>query len=128
MVAGLLVRGNRVLLCHRSESRRWYPSLWDLPGGHVEARETPGAALVRELEEELGISVQEPRGDGVARVTTAEFDMRVWLVTEWSGSPQNASGEHDELRWCELAEARTLNLAHECLLTIISDAIAPSHR
>ena len=36
MVAGVLVRGTEVLLGHRSPGRRWYPDVWDLPGGHVE--------------------------------------------------------------------------------------------
>ena len=48
VVAALLRDGNRVLLCHRSPQRRWYPDVWDLPGGHVERRELPGAALARE--------------------------------------------------------------------------------
>jgi 8-oxo-dGTP diphosphatase len=52
VVAGLLVVGNTVLLCHRSANRRWYPNVWDLPGGHVEHGESPAAALVRELKEE----------------------------------------------------------------------------
>src|SRR5690349_1557820 len=62
IVAALLRDGDRVLLCHRSAARRWYPDVWDLPGGHVEAGETPGAALVRELREELGITIGEPSG------------------------------------------------------------------
>ena len=36
IVTALLRDGNRVLLCHRSPRRRWYPDVWDLPGGHVE--------------------------------------------------------------------------------------------
>jgi ADP-ribose pyrophosphatase YjhB (NUDIX family) len=35
VVAGLLVRDQQVLLCHRSAERKWYPNVWDLPGGHV---------------------------------------------------------------------------------------------
>ena len=60
IVAAFLRDGNRVLLCHRSARRRWYPDVWDLPGGHVESGELPGRALVRELREELGITVAEP--------------------------------------------------------------------
>ena len=39
LVAGVLVRGAEVLLGHRSPHRRWYPDVWDLPGGHVEPGE-----------------------------------------------------------------------------------------
>jgi hypothetical protein len=51
VVAGLLVEAGLVLLCHRSANRRWYPNVWDLPGGHVEKGETPANTLVRELHE-----------------------------------------------------------------------------
>ncbi|WP_433427484.1 NUDIX hydrolase [Nonomuraea sp. CA-141351] len=37
IVTAVLRDGDRVLLCHRSAGRRWYPDVWDLPGGHVEA-------------------------------------------------------------------------------------------
>jgi 8-oxo-dGTP diphosphatase len=60
IVAALLMRSGRVLLCHRSGDRRWYPDVWDLPGGHVEDGEPPIQALARELKEELGIRIQQP--------------------------------------------------------------------
>ena len=41
LVAALLVRDGRMLLCHRSAGRRWYPDVWDFPGGHVEGGESP---------------------------------------------------------------------------------------
>lgn len=55
VVAGALVAGDRLLLCHRSPTRRWYPNVWDLPGGHVEAGESEPEALRRELYEEIGV-------------------------------------------------------------------------
>ena len=42
---------DRVLLCHRRDF-----DLWNLPGGGVEAGESPWAALVREIEEETGLN------------------------------------------------------------------------
>ncbi|GAA2693767.1 hypothetical protein GCM10010412_085480 [Nonomuraea recticatena] len=41
IVTAVLRDGDRVLLCHRSAGRRWYPDVWDLPGGHVEEGEDP---------------------------------------------------------------------------------------
>lgn len=54
VVAGVLVEADKVFLCHRSASRRWYPNVWDLPGGHIEEDESPAHALVRELREASG--------------------------------------------------------------------------
>ena len=56
-MAGVMIKDGRILLCHRSPHRRWYPDVWDLPGGHVEPGETSTEALKRELLEELGVSV-----------------------------------------------------------------------
>ena len=50
IVAAMLLRADALLLCHRSRDRAWYPDVWDLPGGHIEADESPGDALVREIE------------------------------------------------------------------------------
>ena len=123
VVAALLVRDGRVLLCHRSAGRSWYPDVWDLPGGHVEAGETPREALARELEEELSI-LAEP-GPEVASVVEAGLAMRIWLVEEWAGNPVNASpGEHDHLGWFSVSEAEELRLAHSSYLSLIRDTLS----
>lgn len=74
VVAALVVCDGRALLCHRSPERRWYPDVWDLAGGHVEAGESPARALVRELREELGVSIAEPSGPELARFVTEEHE------------------------------------------------------
>jgi 8-oxo-dGTP diphosphatase len=129
IVAGILIRDDRVLLCQRTASKEWYPSVWDLPGGHIEEGEAPGAALVRELREELEVSIPEPKSDCLARVRTGEIDMRVWLVTEWTGTAINgAPEEHDELGWFEESEALTLKLAHESYAAMFADAFSRASR
>lgn len=124
IVAGLLVRHGRVLLCHRSAGRQWFPDVWDLPGGHVECGESPMQALARELEEELGIRIEEP-GPELRRVVEPDFALRIWLVERWVGDPANTSpAEHDDLRWFDLSEAASVPLAHTAYLSLIRDAIA----
>ncbi len=113
VVAALLVRGGQILLCHRSPNRRWFPDVWDLPGGHTDPGETHGRALVRELREELGIIIPEPSGKEFARIVTSDFDLRIWLVDRWVGEISNASPEeHDDMRWFQSHEASALSLAH----------------
>jgi 8-oxo-dGTP diphosphatase len=58
VVAGLIVRDGRVLICQRSAAAR-FPLKWEFPGGKVEAGEDAAEALRRELREELAIEVME---------------------------------------------------------------------
>jgi 8-oxo-dGTP pyrophosphatase MutT (NUDIX family) len=113
-----------VLLCHRSAHRRWRPSTWDLPGGHVEPGEEATAALVRELREELAIVAEPPR-DAPISFAAGEFDMHVWILRAWSGEPVNAAPrEHDAIGWFAPREAAALDLA----LAAYRDLIAPRGR
>ncbi|MGB5813298.1 MAG: (deoxy)nucleoside triphosphate pyrophosphohydrolase [Polyangiales bacterium] len=56
VVAALVERDGRYLITQRREAAV-LPLLWDFPGGRVEQGETDQAALVREVEERLGVSV-----------------------------------------------------------------------
>ncbi len=124
VVAGLLVSGRRVLLGHRDPGRDYYPDCWDVPGGHVEAGEEPAAALRRELDEELGVDVEEPRRLPDATLLGPEVDFRLWVVRRWRGEAANrAPEEHDEVGWRTLAEAVTLRLAHPGLRRILASAL-----
>jgi len=124
IVAGLLVQDDRVLLGQRSASREWFPGVWDLPGGHIEDGETPGEALQRELREELGIEVPDPGKEYLARVVTDASDLTVWLITEWTGIPINASPiEHDQIAWFESSQMSSIDLALEFYEALITDAL-----
>ncbi|HEX9142637.1 MAG TPA: (deoxy)nucleoside triphosphate pyrophosphohydrolase [Candidatus Binatia bacterium] len=58
VVAGLIIRDGRVLICQRSAAAK-FPLKWEFPGGKVEPGENPAEALRRELREELAIEVVE---------------------------------------------------------------------
>lgn len=58
VVGAILAMEGRVLLAHRQPRRSCRPDRWDLPGGHVEAGESPQAAVGRELREELGVDAE----------------------------------------------------------------------
>ena len=124
VVAGLLVRHGQVLLCHRSADRRWFPDVWDLPGGHVAPGEAPTKALVREIEEELGVVIEEPTILESFRLTTTEFDMRIWILREWTGMPRNASpDEHDDVAWFDVDGLDDLSLGDESYPLLIAQAL-----
>jgi 8-oxo-dGTP diphosphatase len=54
VVAGLILRDSRILVCQRRRDDS-HPLQWEFPGGKVEPGEIPEGALVRELREELGV-------------------------------------------------------------------------
>jgi 8-oxo-dGTP pyrophosphatase MutT (NUDIX family) len=124
IVAAVLRDGDRILLCHRSPDRRWYPDVWDLPGGHADDGESPGAALVRELREELGIVVGEPSGPPLREVRTDAFHLRIWLIVTWTGTPANsAPDEHDAIGWFDRSQLAGLRLAHDSYLETFTDVL-----
>jgi 8-oxo-dGTP diphosphatase len=91
VVAAALVDGERRVLLQQRSPGRAMAGLWEFPGGKVEEGERPEAALARELEEELGISV------GVEALTPAAFAsadnggrhmlLLLYLCREWRGEP-----------------------------------------
>ena len=95
VVAGVITdaRG-RILLARRTEGRD-LAGLWEFPGGKREPGETPEAALVRELHEELGIVAHV--GDHLITVPQRYPDKRLRLdvrhVTRWTGVPRGREGQ-----------------------------------
>lgn len=112
VVCAVLIRHRQVLLAHRAATNDWYPDVWDLPGGHVEAGETGAQALIRELREELGVSISELGDPPVAELRLEDMTLRIWRVDTWLGEPRNqAPEEHDTVGWFDLAELSALELA-----------------
>jgi 8-oxo-dGTP diphosphatase len=124
LVAGVLVREDRVLLCHRSPSRRWYPNVWDLPGGHVVDSETVQDALVRELAEEIGIAIAEPVPPPLTQIRTEGFDLAIYRVPTWEGTVRKLDRqEHDALDWFSKDQLRDLPLAHPAYLSLFLNVL-----
>ena len=125
VVAGLLRRGDRVLLCHRHPERLNYPAVWDLPGGHIEEGETMAAALVRELAEELGIETQPPGPTSLATIEFGDVELNVFLVDRWSGEPRIAAPEeHDDLGWFGAEDLQGLSLALPEYVSLLTQALS----
>jgi mutator protein MutT len=121
LVAALIVQGDRILLGKRSPERAFWPNVWDVFGGHIEPGEQPEQALVRELQEELGITPQQWAELGILRESVPEqndtpgvdIDVYFYCVTAWRGTPTNRQPhEHSIVQWFSYAEAIELDLAH----------------
>ena len=106
VVAAALVDGSgRVLLQQRAPGRSM-AGLWEFPGGKVEADELPEAALVRELAEELGISVAAgaltPACFASAPMCGRHMILLLYLCREWRGEPRPLDAS--ALKWLRPAE------------------------
>src|SRR5437016_6296777 len=104
VVAALIVREGKVLICQRTKHQP-LPLKWEFPGGKVEAGEAPQAALVRELEEELGI--QAKVGTQVARIrhqyrNGGAVELRFFLVDAFEGEIENRIFR--DVRWAKRVE------------------------
>ena len=90
----------RVLIARRPEGKTM-EGLWEFPGGKLEDGETPEAALIRELKEELDIDAEQ---SCLAPFTFAshaydEFQllMPLYICRVWQGTPKAREGQ--ELAW-----------------------------
>src|SRR3954467_1074788 len=90
----------RVLIAQRPPGKQ-LAGLWEFPGGKLEPGESPEAALIRELDEELGISTQTAC---LAPLTFASHSyesfhllMPLFVCRKWQGTP--VAREHAALKW-----------------------------
>lgn len=99
VVAAALYDGDRLLAARRSAP----PVLagrWELPGGKVEEGESPEAALVRELREELGVEVEIAARIPGEWPLKSPYVLQAWTAHLVPTSPDpKPLQDHDELRW-----------------------------
>lgn len=98
--AALIDADGRVLICQRPDGKQ-LAGLWEFPGGKVEKGETPEACLIRELEEELSITVAKAC---LAPFVFASHEyegfhllMPLYLIRRWEGTVINR--EHKAMAW-----------------------------
>jgi 8-oxo-dGTP diphosphatase len=107
----LIDRDGRVLMARRPEGKD-HAGLWEFPGGKLADGETPEAALVRELKEELAIDTEASclAPAAFASQTLGEFHllMPLFVCRKWKGAPAPLEGQ--ELRWVRREALTGMNM------------------
>ena len=127
VVACVLVdRDMRVLLARRPSDKE-LGGLWEFPGGKLQSGESPEAALIRELREELGIETDSSCLSPLSFASHPYSDywllMPVFICRKWGGVPQ--AKEHDELKWVHPKKLRDYEMppADLPLIPVIQDIL-----
>ncbi|HIF9541030.1 TPA: (deoxy)nucleoside triphosphate pyrophosphohydrolase [Photobacterium damselae] len=100
VVAAMLINGGQFLAVQRGESKLSYVSKkWEFPGGKVEAGETLVAAITRELEEELRITIAEPQFLLTVEHSYPDFDITMHCFVVNVPTRELELTEHIDSRW-----------------------------
>jgi 8-oxo-dGTP diphosphatase len=127
VAVALVDADNRVLIAQRPEGKQ-LAGLWEFPGGKIDPGERPEAALIRELHEELGITVKEAC---LAPLTFASFAypdfhllMPLYICRRWEGFVRSREGQ--ALKWVRARELRQFPMppADEPLIPPLIDLLA----
>lgn len=110
VVAAALIDADGRILMQRRPPGKAHAGLWEFPGGKIEPGETPERALVRELEEELGIAVTvadlAPLAFASVPAGARTLLLLLYVCERWGGAPQPL--EADALTWRSPAALRDL--------------------
>ena len=123
VVAVALVDGEKRVLLQQRAPDRAMAGLWEFPGGKVEEGETPEAALLREIDEELGIMLDSeaivPACFASAPLGDRHMILLLYLCRAWHGEP--APLDAAALCWVSTAEMRALPMppADEPLIPLL---------
>jgi 8-oxo-dGTP diphosphatase len=107
VACALIDADNRVLIAQRPEGKT-LAGLWEFPGGKLEPGERPEPALIRELAEELGITVQEsclaPLTFASHGYETFHLLMPLYICRKWDGTVTPREGQ--QLEWVRANKLR----------------------
>lgn len=126
VACALVDADRRVLIAQRPEGKQ-LAGLWEFPGGKVEPGERPEQALIRELQEELGIQTQSaclaPLSFASHSYESFHLLMPLYVCRKWTGLPELR--EHAALKWVRPQALRDYPMppADEPLIAALCDLL-----
>jgi len=101
VVAVALWREDGMVLLQQRRADRQHGGLWEFPGGKVELGESPPAAAIREIAEELAITLLQDSLEPISFASSAASDrpltILLYLCRAWKGTPQCLDAA--QIRW-----------------------------
>ena len=128
VAVALIDTDGRVLIAERPPGKAM-AGLWEFPGGKLHDGETPEAALIRELREELGIDTQESCLAPFTFASHAYDDfhllMPLYVCRTWQGVPSPQEGQR--LTWVRASALRDYPMppADKPLVAMLRDLLLP---
>ena len=110
VVAAVFKRENTFLACRRKAGLS-NGLQWEFPGGKQKPDEASVDALIREIDEELGvlISVGESLGTHVHLYADKAIELQCFLVRDWTG--EFSPIDHDKIEWFKLEDLASIELS-----------------
>ena len=105
----LIEDGDKILLQNR-EKKDWRG--YALPGGHVEPGESFVDAVIREMKEETGLSILNPRLVGVKQfpIENGRYVVLLFKAAQWSGELRSSEeGQMEWIKYSDLSTAKTVD-------------------
>lgn len=106
IAAGIIRNSGKEIFITQRDASSHMAGFWEFPGGKIEAGETPDQAVIRELQEEVGIEAKAPV---LLKTLEHRFPDRIitlyfFLVEEWQGEPYGKEGQPK--RWVKQSDLK----------------------
>lgn len=120
---GIIRNAQKEIFITQRDASSHMAGFWEFPGGKIEAGETPDQAVIRELQEEVGIDAQSPV---LLKTLEHRFPDRIitlhfFLVKEWQGEPYGKEGQPK--RWVAQSDLKEEEFppANEAIVTALKN-------
>ena len=124
IAAGIIRNSAKEIFITQRDASSHMAGFWEFPGGKIESGETPEQAVIRELQEEVGIDAEAPV---LLKTLEHRFPDRIitlyfFLVEEWQGEPYGKEGQPK--RWVKQSELKAEDFppANEAIVNALKNS------